>query len=163
MDDLKDKYGYSGRLTITLKRDGKIIDQRHVKNVLLNTGRDYLIQRIMDDTANVVSGTAVDRITVGTTTSGGVATGTDTTATDTEIGRAPLTYASGARGACSATATFDTGTAVGAITEAGLYAGGVTSGDGVFFSRVLFAAINKTTSDVLQIKWDVSFTGAAGS
>ena len=173
----KESYGYAGRLTITLKRGGKVIrdpltgrprgveggivlDKRVVKNTLLNTGRSYLIQRIMDDGANVVSGTAVQCITVGTTTSAGSAGAGDTTATDVEVARENLTYASGALGACSATATFVSATANGALTEAGLYAGVVgTSGDGVFFARTMFAAVNKTSNDTLQIKWDVSFTG----
>lgn len=172
----KEKMGWNGKFTLTLKRGativrdpisgrpraigGEIIDRRVAKNTLLNTGRSYLIQRIMDDGANVVSGTAVQCITVGTSTSGGAAAASDTTATDVEIARENLTYASGALGACSATATFVSATANGAITEAGLYAGVVSSsGDGVFVARALFAAVNKTSNDVLQVKYDVSFTG----
>lgn len=68
-----------------------------------------------------------------------------------------FTYATGAIGACSATATFETGTAVGSITEAGIFAGGVTSGDGVFFARALFTSVAKGTADKLTVKWDVSF------
>ena len=157
---------YMGTITVNLLKQNPETGEwykaitRKQKNVLLNVGKDYLIQRIMDDGANVVSGTACQVFTVGTSASAGAAAATDTTATDVEIGRATFTYASGStRGQCSATATFDTGTAVGNITEAGIYAGVVgTSGDGVFFARVLFTAVNKNTEDRLQIKWDVSFS-----
>lgn len=175
MSSHNEDFGYAGYLTLTLKRGGEVIrdangrlkvlggeilKHKRVKNVLLNTGRSYLIQRIMDDTANVVSGTAIQCITVGTTVSAGAAAAADTTATDTEVARENLVYASGALGACSATATFVSATANATLTEAGLYAGvNTTSGDGVFFARVLFSAISKTSQDTLQVKWDVSFTG----
>ena len=31
-------------------------------------------------------------------------------------------------------------------------------GDGVFFARAMFAAINKVSGDTLEIKWDVSYS-----
>ena len=154
-ENLNSNLGWHGRFTITLKRGGtvirdqetgrlrviggRIIDQRVVKNALLNTGRSYLIQRIMDDTTSVVSGTAAQCFYVGTTASGGAAAAADTTAQTTEIGRETFTYVTGALGACSATATFVSATANGAITEAGIFAGATTSGDGVFIARTLFA------------------------
>lgn len=167
--------GWKGKFTITVRRGatvvrdpvngrprafgGEIISQRISYNTLLNVGRSYLIQRIMDDGANVVSGTAAQCIYVGTTASGGAAVAGDTTAANTEIARETFTYMSGALGACSATATFVSATANGSIREAGIFAGGTTSGDGVFIARTLFTAVNKTSTDVLVVKYDVSFTG----
>ncbi len=145
---------YTGSLTVMLNK--KVV--REKKNVLLNVGKTYLVQRIMDDGTAPGSGTACHAFYVGTTTSGGQATATDTTAATTEIGRAAFTYASGGTiGRCSATATFVSATANGTITEAGIFAGGVTSGDGVFVARALFTGVAKTTADTLTIKWDVSF------
>lgn len=142
--------------TISVFKNGELV--RKQKNVLLNTGKDYLIKRIMDDGTAPTSGTACHAFYVGTTVSAGAAVAGDTTAQNTEIGRMAFTYTTGATiGACSATATFDTGTAVGSITEAGIFAGGLTSGDGVFFARTLFSAVSKGTGDRLTVKWDVSF------
>ena len=142
---------------------GELIESITQDNVFLNVGKSWAIQRLFDDTASVVSGTAAQYFYVGTTTSGGAAAAGDTTAqcTFASGGQATFTYASGAVGAMSGTATFITSTANGAITEAGIFAGipanaPLTTGDGVFIARVLFAAINKTSSDTLQVKWDVS-------
>jgi len=169
--------GWKGKFTLSVRRGaqvvrdpitgrpkvipgtGQLIDERVSYNTLLNVGRSYLIQRIMDDTANVVSGTAAQCFYVGVTASAGAAAATDTTAQTDELARETFTYASGGLGACSATATFVSATANGAITEAGIFAGATTSGDGVFIARSLFAAVNKTSNDVLTVKYDVSFTG----
>ena len=147
---------YGGELHLTLRgADGEIKDERHVKNTLLNGGRDWLIKTTMDAEL-----TAMTVFTFGTTTSGGVVTVTDTTASDVEEGRMAFTYTTGATvGKASATATFGNSASANAITEAGIYNGlANTSGDGVFFARAMFAAINKVAGDTLEVKWDVSYT-----
>ena len=146
---------YGGEMHLTLRgADGQVKDERHVKNTLLNGGKDWLIKSTMDSEL-----TAMTVFTFGTTTSGGVVAATDTTATDVEEGRAAFTYASGATvGKASATATFGTSASANAITEAGIYNGTTTSGDGVFFARAMFAAINKVSGDTLEIKWDVAYS-----
>jgi len=176
---MQDIIKYKGTITVNLFRNaqvergkdgkwrtipgtGELIETRHQPNVFLNVGKSWAIQRLFDDTASVVSGTAAHYFYVGTTTSGGAAAATDTTAqvTWTSGGQMAFTYASGAIGAMSGTATFITSTANGAITEAGIFAGtpvnAPVTGDGVFIARTLFAAINKTSADTLQVKWDVS-------
>lgn len=153
---------YVGTMNLTLRNsEGEVIATRHRKNVLLDTGKDYLIKRIMDDSTAPASGTACHAFYVGTTTSAvaASATSTDTTAHTNEIGRMAFTYATGATiGRCSATATFPAGTATDTITEAGIFAGGLTSGDGVFFARTIFTGITKGASDTLEVKWDVQFS-----
>ena len=162
MEELEQSIKYKGTITLTLKREEEVIERRVIPNVFLNVGKSWAIQRLFDDTASVVSGTAAHYFYVGTTASGGAAAATDTTAaiTWTNGGQIAFTYASGGIGAMSGTATFITSTANGAITEAGIFAGtpvnAPVTGDGVFIARVLFAAINKTSSDTLQVKWDVS-------
>lgn len=150
---------YKGTITVNLYREGKLLDHRKVDNVFLNVGKVWAIQRLFDDTTAVVSGTAAQCFYVGASVSGNNvgATATDTTAQNTEVGRQTFAYQTGAvAGSMSGTATFNTSTANAAITEAGIFAGGTTSGDGVFIARAQFTAINKTSSDTLQVKWDVS-------
>ena len=151
-----DNVKYCGDLTLTLRNEkGDIKDIREVKNLLLNVGKDWLIKTTMDAEL-----TAMTVFTFGTTASGGTAVATDTTATDTEEGRAAFTYMTGATvGQASATATFGTSASANAITEAGIYNGAAaTSGDGVFFARALFPTINKVSGDTLEIKWNVSYS-----
>ena len=168
---------YKGTITLNLFRGAEIETlpdgrHRHVPgtgelvhtltqpNVFLNVGKSWAIQRLFDDTSAVVSGTAAQCFYVGTTTSGGTgAVAGDTTAANTEIARENFVYASGAVGAMSATATFVSATANGALTEAGIFAGVVTtSGDGVFVVRVRFNPVNKTAADTVQLKWDIALS-----
>jgi hypothetical protein len=151
-----DNMNYAGEMHLKLiGPDGNVKDERHVKNALLNVGKDYLVKTTMDAEL-----TAMTVISFGTTTSGGVAAATDTTAADVEEGRASFAYATGAtQGRCSATVTFAASASANAITEVGIYNGlANTSGDGVFFARALFAVINKGTADSLQVTWDVSYS-----
>ena len=149
---------YKGVMELNLVREGTVVDTRRIDNVFLNVGKDWAIQRLFDDGANVVSGTAAMYFYVGNSTSGNNvgATATDTTSQTVEQARVIFVYASGARGAMSGTATFITSTANFQITEAGIFAGGSVTGDGVFVARAQFTAIGKTSNDTLQVKWDVS-------
>ena len=149
----------------TVPDTGYLLERRVIDNVFLNVGKSWAIQRLFDDTGAVVSGTAAQYFYVGCSTSGNNAgaTATDTTAqcTFASGGQITFTYASGGIGAMSGTATFITNTANGALTEAGIFAGvpanaALTTGDGVFIARAQFTAINKTSSDTVQVKWDVS-------
>ena len=170
------KFGVQGNMTLNLIRGGKVengkyvkgtgqlIDQKKLHNTFLNTGKTWGIVRLFDDHGSAsVSGTAAAYFYVGTTASGGAAAATDTTAHITWVngGQMAFTYQTGGTvGAMSGTATFISGTANGAITEAGIFAGAAVNapatGDGAFVCRSLFAAVNKTANDILQVKWDVS-------
>ena len=144
---------------------GELIESRKIHNVFLNVGKVWAIQRLFADTSAVVSGTAADYFYVGCSTSGNNngATATDTTAQCTFASGGQISFVyqtGGTAGSMSGTATFITATANGAITEAGIFAGTpanapLTTGDGVFVARAQFTAINKTSSDTLQVKWDV--------
>ena len=137
---------------------GKLIDTRTVNNTFLNVGKTWAIVRLFDDHGSAtVSGTAAHAFYVGTTVSAGSSNAGDTTSETTEIGRLAFTYVTGGVvGQMSATATFISATANGAITEAGIFAGSVLSGDGAFIARQMFAAVNKTSNDTLQVKWDIA-------
>lgn len=156
-----DKFKYAGKLHLTLRGpDGEIKDERHEVNALLNVGKDYLIQTTMDSEL-----TAMTVFYIGSTASGGAAAAVDTTGDTDENFRLAFTYATGAtQGQGSATATFGASGAGGdtttGITEAGIFNGlaGNNSGDGVFFARALFAAVNKGDADSLEIKWDIAYS-----
>ena len=163
---MQDFLKYKGIMTINLIRDGEIIDHRRIDNVFLNVGKVWAIQRLFDDTTAVVSGTAGHYFYVGASTSGNNAgaTATDTTAQCTFASGGQILFVyqtGGTAGSMSATATFITATANCAVTEAGIFAGTpanapLNTGDGVFIARAQFTAINKTSSDTLQVKWDVT-------
>ncbi len=157
IEDLK----YVGKMHLTLRGpDGNVKTERHVDNVLLNVGKTYLIQSTMDSEL-----TAMTVFYIGSTLSGGAAAAGDTTGETDENFRLAFTYVTGATvGRASATATFGASGAGGdtttGITEAGIFNGlaGANSGDGVFFARAMFGAVNKGDLDSLEIKWDVTYS-----
>ena len=151
---------YTGDMTLTLRGpDGVVKDSRFVKNTLLSAGLHYLIMTTMDSSL-----TAMTCFYIGETLSGAAVTQTEGTAQTDEVDRQAFTYTSGATvGKASATSTFaaSAGTSDRAITEAGIFNGVTTtanSGDGVLLCRSVFAAVNKSTADSLEIKWDVAFS-----
>lgn len=161
MNEMLDNLKYAGTMHLTLRDEfGNIREERHQKNVLLNVGKTYLIQSTMNSEL-----TAMTVFYVGITNSAdGTEAAADTTADTTEIWRGAFTYASGGTvGQASATATIGSSGAGGATTtgirEAGIFNGAAaTSGDGVFFARAIFTAVNKGASDSLEIKWDIAYS-----
>lgn len=149
--------GPNGRLR-HVPGTGNLISSVTKENVFLNTGKTWAIVRLFDDHGSAtVSGTAAHAFYVGTTVSAGSEGAGDTTADTTEIAREAFVYATGGVvGQMSGTATFVSATANGAITEAGIFAGSVLSGDGTFVARAMFAVVNKASTDTLQVKWDVT-------
>lgn len=155
---MNDGLQYAGKLTLTLRdENGNIKDERKVDNTITSGGLNWLIKSTMDAEL-----TAMTVFYIGYTTSGGVASIQDGTGTIKECTRQAFTYATGAIGACSATSTFGASGAGGnsttAVTEAGIFNGTTVTGDGVLFSRAMFAAVNKAAGDSLEVKWDITYS-----
>jgi hypothetical protein len=129
--------------------DGQVKDQRTVENIVTNTGRAHIIDRLQ------AAGVAVcDYVAIGTGTNAAAAA--DTTL-QTEAARAQGTLSQPDAYTDRCVYTFAAGTGTGNITEVGrLNAASV----GTLMGRVVFTAVNKPASDSLAMTYD--FTYAAG-
>lgn len=153
---LKEAPKASGELKIVLRdENGSIKDERRVKNLIVNSGLEYIVSRMKDATA-----TAMSHMEVGTGS-------TAAAAGDTALGAA----VSGARVALDSTtipdgtpdddlvyvATFGAGTGTDALTEAGIFN---ASSGGTMLCRTVFSAVNKGANDSLEITWTISLSAS---
>lgn len=119
-------------------------------NLVVDSGLAYIMSRVKDDTANVMS-----HLAVGTSST---ATADAQTTLISEIARISLTsttiVTTNVTGdSVQYVATFTPGVATGALTEAGLFNAGAS---GTMLARTVFPVINKGDLDTLTITWKVT-------
>lgn len=140
----------TGTITIELRgSDGKLKEKREVKNMVVNTGRALIIDRLQGNTPNVC-----DYIAIGT---GGTAAAAADTTLGTEVARAQGTLSQPDAYTDRCTYTFPAGTGTGNITESGRLNAAST---GTLIARQTFTAVNKTSSDSLQITYDLTYAAS---
>jgi hypothetical protein len=143
---IQDSIKMTGELRITVTNpEGSIKHETVVPNLVVTAGKDYIAERMKDDTT-----TAMSHMAIGT---GTTAAAVGDTALGTEAGRVTLTSTTVTNNAVAYVATFGAGTGTGAITEAGLFN---ASSAGDMLCRTVFSVINKGAADTLGITWTVT-------
>ena len=144
----KDESRAIGKLTIEVKdKDGNLKQKQEVKNLVVDTGLDYIASRMKDATA-----TAMSHMAIGT---GSTAAAAGNTALGSEAARQALTSTTVTSNAVAYVASFAAGTGTGAITEAGIL--NAASG-GTLLCRTVFSVVNKGASDSMTITWTVTIS-----
>ena len=144
----KDESRALGKLTIEVKdKDGNLKQKQEVKNLVVDTGLDYIASRMKDATA-----TAMSHMAIGT---GSTAAAAGNTALGSEAARQALTSTTVTSNAVAYVASFTAGTGTGAITEAGIL--NAASG-GTLLCRTVFSVVNKGASDSMTITWTVTIS-----
>lgn len=146
---LKDIKGVAGRLEITLTRASGQTEVVHVENLVVDTGLNYIVSRMMDASLPVMSHIGVGE--------GLTPSAHEDTTLEAEIGRAALSSTAVEDNKIVYAVTFVPGVATGAITEAGIFNDAT---DGVMLSRTVFPVINKQISDTMSISWTVTVEDA---
>ena len=147
---MEDKFGMRGCVELILRNeDGEIIEQREIKNTIVNAGYDFICDVIGNTTQpNDMAWTAI-----GTGSTG--VQGTDT-ALETQAARVANLYAhSTDTKVFTMTADYAAGTGTGAITESALLN---ESSAGTMLNRIVFSVINKGASDTLQVVWSITLS-----
>jgi hypothetical protein len=135
-----------GTLEIVLRdKDGKVKDQRKLKNLVVTAGVNYIADRMADAAEGAMS-----HMAVGT---GSTAAAAGDTALGTEAARVALTSTTQTNENVVYVASFGAGSGTGALTEAGILN---ASSGGTLLCRTVFSAVNKGASDTLQITWTVT-------
>jgi hypothetical protein len=147
---LRDSCEVRGHCHVELRgRDGRLKEVRDVRNLVVTTGRDAIIERL--DSAPTTA--APSHMEVGT---GAVAPVAGNTTLGTALDRNALTSNIAAGGVLTMIGNWAAGDATNAaITEAGVFN---AASSGVMYSRATFTAINKGASDTLQITWTYTLT-----
>lgn len=137
-----------GTVLLELFRGDHLIDARVGPNLVVNAGKDLVIDRLQG-----VNGppAVCDFMAVGTGTTAAAAG--DTTL-QTEIGtRVQGTLSQPTSTTDRLVSTFAAGNATGAITETGRLN---ASSAGTLLGRIVFSAVNKAAGDSLQVTYDIT-------
>jgi hypothetical protein len=146
--DFKDQPKATGRLLIEIfGEDGSLKEAVEIKNLVVDTGKDYIASRMKDATATVMS-----HMAVGTDNTAAAA---GQTALIAEVARVALTSTTVVSNVVTYIATFAAGTGTGALTEAGIFN---ASTAGTMLCRTVFSVINKGALDSMTITWTVTLS-----
>jgi hypothetical protein len=139
-----------GILTVELfDAQGRLKTRRKVRNIVVNTGRALIIDRLQGNTPAVA-----DYIAIGT---GATAAAAADTTLQTEVARSQGTLSQPDAYTDRCVYTFAAGTGTGNITEAGRLNAAAA---GTLVGRQTFTAVNKTASDSLQITYDFTYAAS---
>jgi len=139
----------SGQLNIVLRdKDGKIKEERVVKNLVVTTGLNYIASRIKDATE-----TAMTHMALGSGTTAAAAGQTDLV---TLLGsREDLDSTTVTDNAVTYVSSFEADDGTGAVTEAGIFN---ASSGGTMLSRTTFDVINKAADDTMSVTWTITLS-----
>jgi predicted ribonuclease toxin of YeeF-YezG toxin-antitoxin module len=137
----------TGALNITLVKEDGSVQTVDTKNLVVSTGLNFIVSRMKDATATVMSNMALG---TGTT----AAALADTTLT-TEISgsRVALTSTTVTANQIVYVASFAAGVGTGAVTEAGIFN---ASTGGTMLCHTVFPVVNKQAGDSMTVTWTVS-------
>lgn len=134
-----------GELLVVLTKADGSTETHELKNLVVDTGLNFIVSRMKDTTDAVMSHMALG---AGTT-----AAAAANAALGSELGRVSLTSTTVATNTITYVATFPAGTGTGAVTEAGVLNAG--SG-GTMLCRTVFPVVNKQSGDSMTVTWTVT-------
>ena len=143
---MKDNVKVTGEVNIFI--NNKL--EKHIPNLVVTAGKDFILSRMKEATSNVMS-----HIAIGTGTNVAAAANT---ALQTEVERVALNAAPTISGnSIIYEATFGPNVPESAqtITEAGIFNDATT---GNMLARTVFSAVNKATTDIMTIQWTITLS-----
>jgi hypothetical protein len=138
----------TGALRVVLTgADGQIKDDRELKNLVVNTGLNFIASRMKEATATVMS-----HMSLGTGTTAAAA-GDTTLGTEISASRVALTSTTVTANQVTYIASFAAGVGTGAVTESGIFN---ASSSGTMLCRTVFPVVNKQAGDSMTVTWTVT-------
>lgn len=135
-----------GDLVIELTRESGEVETFEFRNLVVDTGLNYIVSRMKDTSAGAMS-----HMALGSGTASPVA---GDTALGSQLGsRAALSTTTVSDNTITYTAAFGAGVATGAVTEAGIFN---AASAGTMLCRTVFAVVNKAANDTITVTWTVT-------
>lgn len=152
---MNESLSIEGRFEVVLKRDGKVIESRLVKNIITNAGKS----EIANLAGNVSSPVAFTYLALGIGTAAADATDTvlGSEITNTGLGRSAATVSRVTTTVANDTLQLVkewTATGAKAVTEVGAFNNAST---GTMLGRQVFSAINTANGDTLEVTYKFIF------
>jgi hypothetical protein len=136
-----------GELSVVLNKADGSVETHDFKNLVVNTGLNFIVSRMKDATATAMShmelGIGTTAAAAGDTGLGSAISGSRTALTSTTVATNTITYV----------ATFAAGTGTGAVTEAGIFN---ASSSGTLLCRTVFPVVTKQAGDSMTVTWVVT-------
>lgn len=132
---------------LVIDENNNIKDKREVKNLVVNTGKNYIAARMQANTTSILSHMAVG--------GGNTAATVSDSLLQAEMARVALDSTTRNNNVLTYVTTFPAGTGTGALTEAGIF-NAATANTGTMLCRTVFSVVNKGASDVVIITWNVT-------
>ena len=147
---MKDSLKLTGAVSLVLRdKDGNVKQTKEAKNLIVNTGLNFICDRMKDDE------TAMTHMALGSSTTAAAA---GDTALGTQLGsRVSLTSSTVTDNQIVFVCSFPAGSGTGAVTEAGIFN---AASAGTMLCRVVFSEVNKSADDTLQITWTISLSAS---
>lgn len=137
----------TGALNITLQKEDGSVQTIDTKNLVVSTGLNFIVSRMKDATATVMSnmslGTSTTAAALADTTLGAEISGSRVALTSTTVTANQIVYV----------ASFAAGVGTGAVTEAGIFNAGT---GGTMLCHTIFPVVNKQAGDSMTVTWTVS-------
>jgi hypothetical protein len=138
----------SGQLHVVLTGpDGQVKEDHLLKNLVVDTGLNFIVNRMKDAAATVMS-----HMTLGTGTTAPAA-GNLTLETEIAGARVALTSTNVTSNQITYIASFAAGVGTGAVTESGIFN---ASTSGTMLCRTVFPVVNKQSGDSMTVTWTVT-------
>ena len=139
-----------GDVALVLRdKDGNIKDERLIENLIVDTGLNFICDRMKDDE------TAMTHMARG---SGSTAAAAGDTTLGSQLGsREALDSSTVTNNQIVYVASFEAGDATGAVTEAGIFN---ASSGGTMLCRTVFSVVNKAADDTLTVNWTITLTAS---
>ena len=139
-----------GDVALVLRdKDGNIKDERLIENLIVDTGLNFICDRMKDDE------TAMTHMALG---SGSTAAAAGDTTLGSQLGsREALDSSTVTSNQIVYVASFEAGDATGAVTEAGIFN---ASSGGTMLCRTVFSVVKKAADDTLTVNWTITFTAS---
>lgn len=138
----------SGQLHVVLTGpDGQVKEDHLLKNLVVDTGLNFIVNRMKDANATVMS-----HMTLGTGTTAPAA-GNLTLETEIAGARVALTSTNVTSNQITYIASFAAGVGTGAVTESGIFN---ASTSGTMLCRTVFPVVNKQSGDSMTVTWTVT-------
>ena len=138
----------TGELKIEVRNEsGQLVDSRHIPNMVVTAGKNWIIARMLSGTSAVMSHMAVG--------SSNTAPALGQTALVNQLARSPFTSINQVGNTVTFVAVFDAGVGTGSLVEAGIF--NAASG-GTMLARTTFGTLTKAAGDVVRVAWTITIS-----
>lgn len=149
--DINEQIKATGTVTMDIIRDGKIIETKQFKNLVVTVGKEFIASRMVGTSKAVMS-----HMAIGSSSTPANAADNSTTnflSGGSQLARQALASSTASGSTITYSATFLPTVGTGAVVEAGLL-NAATGGD--LLCRTVFSVVNKGAADTIAVTWQVT-------